>query len=177
MSIYDGVVDKYVNLVPDGMRFYNNHISETRIGIDGIYTTGTKSRVVDTGQYSTRLLYCYETPSPMFGDVGEGEIGADGRCYVWLDAVFAQTISTEGYQVFLQRYGAGDCWVAERRPGCFVVEGEPGLRFGWEIKAKQRDFDQRRLDTAEAPYTPAETDYGALAAAHIDDIRKERISA
>lgn len=138
---------------------------------------GTKSRKVSTDQYSDRLLYCYETPSPMFGDVGEGEIGADGRCYVWLDAVFAQTISTEGYQVFLQRYGAGDCWVAERRPGCFVVEGEPGLRFGWEIKAKQRDYDQRRLDTAEQPYTPTEMDYGALAAAHIDDIRKERISA
>lgn len=138
---------------------------------------GTKSRKVSTDQYSDRLLYCYETPSPMFGDVGEGEIGADGRCYVWLDAVFAQTISTDGYQVFLQRYGAGDCWVAERRPGYFIVEGEPGLRFGWEIKAKQRDYDQRRLDTAEQPYTPTEMDYGALAAAHIDDIRKERISA
>ena len=138
--------------------------------------TGTKSRVVDAGQYSRRLLYCYETPSPMFGDVGEGEIGADGRCYVWLDPVFARTVSTEGYQVFLQRYGAGDCRVAERRPGCFVVEGEPGLRFGWEIKAKQRDFDQRRLDPAEAAYVPEATDYGELAAAHIDNIRKERES-
>ena len=152
-------------------------VSQGTLTTQNLQVTGTKNRKVSTDQYSDRLLYCYETPSPMFGDVGEGEIGADGRCYVWLDAVFAQTISTEGYQVFLQRYGAGDCWVAERRPGCFIVEGEPGLRFGWEIKAKQRDFDQRRLDTAEQPYTPTETDYGALAAAHIDDIRKERISA
>lgn len=152
-------------------------VSQGTLTTQNLQVTGTKNRKVSTDQYSDRLLYCYETPSPMFGDVGEGEIGADGRCYVWLDAVFAQTISTEGYQVFLQRYGAGDCRVAERRPGCFIVEGEPGLRFGWEIKAKQRDFDQRRLDTAEQPYTPTETDYGALAAAHIDDIRKERISA
>jgi hypothetical protein len=152
-------------------------VSQGTLTTQNLQVTGTKNRKVSTDQYSDRLLYCYETPSPMFGDVGEGEICADGRCYVWLDAVFAQTISTKGYQVFLQRYGAGDCWVAERRSGCFIVEGEPGLRFGWEIKAKQRDFDQRRLDTAEAPYTPAETDYGALAAAHINDIRKERISA
>jgi len=152
-------------------------VSQGTLTTQNLQVTGTKNRKVSTDQYSDRLLYCYETPSPLFGDVGEGEIGADGQCYVWLDAVFAQTISTEGYQVFLQRYGAGDCWVAERRPGCFIVEGEPGLRFGWEIKAKQRDFDQRRLDTAEQPYTPTETDYGALAAAHIDDIRKERISA
>lgn len=158
--------------------FQNNvTVSQGTLTTQNLQVTGTKNRKVSTDQYSDRLLYCYETPSPMFGDVGEGEIGADGRCYVWLDAVFAQTISTESYQVFLQRYGAGDCWVAERRPGCFIVDGEPGLRFGWEIKAKQRDFDQRRLDTAEQPYTPTETDYGALAAAHIDDIRKERISA
>lgn len=152
-------------------------VSQGTLTTQNLQVTGTKNRKVSTDQYSDRLLYCYETPSPMFGDVGEGEIGEDGRCYIWLDAVFAQTISTEGYQVFLQRYGAGDCWVAERRPGCFIVEGEPGLRFGWEIKAKQRDFDQRRLDTAEQPYTLTETDYGALAAAHINEIRQERETA
>lgn len=135
---------------------------------------GTKSRVVSTDQYSDRLLYCYETPSPLFGDVGEGVIGEDGKCYVWLDAVFADTISTTQYQVFLQRYGAGDCYVSERKGAYFVVEGEPGLAFGWEIKAKQRDFDQRRLDKAEEPYTPQTTDYGAEAAQYIDNLRKER---
>ena len=135
---------------------------------------GTKSRVVSTDQYSDRLLYCYETPSPLFGDVGEGVIGEDGKCYVWLDAVFADTISTTQYQVFLQRYGAGDCYVSERKGAYFVVEGEPGLAFGWEIKAKQRDYDQRRLDKAEEPYTPQTTDYGAEAAQYIDNLRKER---
>ena len=58
----------------------------------GFFVTGTKSRLVRTDQYGDRLLYCYETPSPMFGDVGEGMIGGDGLCYVALDAVFAQTI-------------------------------------------------------------------------------------
>ena len=138
---------------------------------------GTKSRVVSTDQYSDRLLYCYETPSPMFGDIGEGRIGEDGKCYIWLDPVFAQTITTTQYQVFLQRYGSGECWVAERKGGYFIVQGTPGLAFGWEIKAKQRDYDQLRLEKADEPFTVPEQSYGADAAQYIDEIRKERISA
>ena len=138
---------------------------------------GTKSRIVETDQYSDRLLYCYETPSPMFGDVGEGVISEDGRCYVWLDPVFAQTITTTQYQVFLQKYGAGDCWIAERKPGYFVVEGTAGLAFGWELKAKQADFDQYRLERNTENYKPDTRDYGGEAAQYIDDLKKGRIAA
>lgn len=138
---------------------------------------GTKSRIVETDQYSDRLLYCYETPSPMFGDVGEGVISEDGRCYVWLDPVFAQTITTTQYQVFLQKYGTGDCWIAERKPGYFVVEGTAGLAFGWELKAKQADFDQYRLERNTETYKPDTRDYGGEAAQHIDDLKKGRIAA
>lgn len=138
---------------------------------------GTKSRAVITDQYSERLLYCYETPSPMFGDVGEGTIGEDGKCYIWLDPVFAQTVTTTQYQVFLQRYGEGECYVKERRGGCFIVAGTPGMAFGWEVKAKQRDFDQRRLERNDEPFTVPTVNYGADAAEHINDIRKDREAA
>lgn len=154
-----------------------------RFWYNGIYTEGdllvggTKSRVVNTDQYADRLLYCYETTSPMFGDVGEGVIGEDGLCYVSIDPVFAQTIATNAYQVFLQRYGDGDCYVKERRGGWFVVSGTPGLPFGWEIKAKQRDYDQRRLDRNDEPFTVPAQSYGADAAAYIIDLKKARISA
>lgn len=136
--------------------------------------SGTKSRAVSTDQYSDRLLYCYETPSPMFGDIGEGVIADDGLCYITLDAVFAQTITTDRYQVFLQKYGDGDCWIKERKGGYFIVQGTPGMAFGWEIKAKQRDYDQRRLDKADEPFTPEHTDYGAEAAQYIEQLKKER---
>lgn len=108
--------------------------------------TGTKSRIADSDEYGKRLLYCYETPTPFFGDIGEGVIDESGFCYVFLDPVFAETITTNQYQVFLQRYGQGDCYVAERKPDYFVVQGEPGLAFGWELKAKQKDFSQLRLE-------------------------------
>lgn len=117
--------------------------------------TGTKNRLAEADEYGERLLYCYETPSPLFGDVGEAVLDETGLCYVFLDPVFAETIATNQYQVFLQRYGQGDCFVAERKPDYFVVQGEPGLAFGWELKAKQKDFDQMRLEKQES-----EIDFG-----------------
>lgn len=155
----------------------NIELSKTNVYGDFNVYNGTKSRVAQTDQYGNRKLYCYETPSPLFGDVGEGEIGEDGKCYVWIDAVFAQTVSTDRYQVFLQNYGAGECHIAERRPGCFIVEGTPGLAFGWEIKAKQRDYDQRRLDQAGGEFRLPDQTYAEDAAKHIEDIRKEREAA
>ncbi len=138
---------------------------------------GTKSRVVETEDYARRLLYCYETPTPMFGDVGEGVIAEDGRCWVWLDAIFAQTITDGQYQVFLQGYGPGECRVAERRPGYFVVSGSPGMAFGWEVKARQRDFDQRRLDEPIAEAQDAATDFGEMALEHIENLNRGRMEA
>lgn len=139
--------------------------------------TGTKSREVDTDDYGKRLLYCYEMPSPMFGDVGEGEIGEDGLAYIWLDSIFAQTITTGNYQVFLQKYGDGSAFVKERRADHFVVQGTPGLSFGWELKAKQSDFDQLRLEKDDGQFVPPESDLGEQAAEYITTLKDGRISA
>lgn len=139
------------------------------------WCNGTKSRIVETVDYGDRLLYCYETPTPMFGDIGEGTIAEDGKCYVWLDPVFAQTIDNINYQVFLQKYGQGECWVSERTSNYFIVEGTQGLSFGWELKAKQVDFSQRRLDQQikiETDNPPQ--DYGKSALEHIQTIQSER---
>jgi len=135
--------------------------------------TGTKSRVVETEDYGDRLMYCYETPTPMFGDIGEGIIAEDGKCYIWLDPVFAQTINSNGYQVFLQKYGKGECYVTERKSNYFVVEGDAGLSFGWELKAKQSDYEMKRLDRfTEQP--SISNDYGNDAIEHIKEIQQER---
>ena len=114
---------------------------------------GAKNRIIETENYAERLQYCYETPTPMFGDVGEGAIDKTGKCYVWLDDVFAETIDTDvQYQVFLQAYGEGNVYVNERSPSYFVVCGTPpGLAFGWEIKAVQKGYDTVRLESFEKP--------------------------
>lgn len=137
--------------------------------------TGTKSRIADADEFGRRLLYCYETPSPMFGDVGEGVIDESGFCYVFIDPVFAETIATNQYQVFLQRYGQGDCYVAERKPDFFVVCGEPGLSFGWELKAKQKDFDQLRLEF-EHETMPEPHNYGEEGNEFYEKLEEGRIA-
>ena len=136
--------------------------------------TGTKNRLVKTNDYGNRLLYCYETASPLFGDVGEGQIGEDGKCYVWLDPKFSETIQTEHYQVFLQAYGFGDCVVTERKADHFVVEGKAGLSFGWELKAKQLGYENTRTEHEEETRDYTGRDYGDPALAHLKQIRKER---
>lgn len=111
------------------------------------YCTGTKSRLADTEHYDKRLLYCYEMPSPMFGDIGEATLDETGKCLIYLDDIFAETIDTEcKYQVFLQKYGKGDCYILNRNSAYFEVEGTPNLKFGWEVKAIQKEYDTLRLE-------------------------------
>ena len=135
---------------------------------------GTKSRSIQTKDFAERDLYCYETPSPMFGDVGEGEIDEDGSCHVWLDPVFSETIQTTQYQVFLQAYGDGRCYVAERNPTHFVVKGTAGMAFGWEIKSKQIDYPNHRLEVVQPTLDKNEFNYVKDAQHYIDEIYEER---
>ena len=161
--------NRYVTLSADDSDSY-------AISARGNFTcTGSKSRLVDTADYGQRLLYCYETPSPLFGDVGEGVISSDGMTYVSIDPILSETIETAQYQVFLQAYGSGTCFIKERHPTYFIVEGTPGLQFGWELKAKQSDFSQTRLDQFyDSKPERDQVDYSQEAVDHITELNKER---
>ena len=114
-------------------------------------TGGTKPRDVKTDNYSNRYLYCYETPTPLFGDIGEAQLDSDGICYVDIDDIFSETIELrQEYQVFLQKEGEGDCWIADKQKRYFVIKGTPNLKVAWELKAKQRDYDMIRLEQPES---------------------------
>lgn len=132
----------------------------------GLSVYGTKSRVASTDNYSDRLLYSYETPAPLFGDVGSGVIGDDGTCVVSIDDIFQEAARTDmAYQVFLQKCGQGDLWVSEKTPTHFIVEGTAGLAFDWELKAHQTGYETERLedtarrDDADAMGTEEETNW------------------
>ena len=121
--------------------------TSTTVNHDLSVINGTKSRLVETENYSRRLLYCYETPVPFFGDIGSGVIGDDGFCYVEIDDIFGETARTDfAYKVFLQKCGQGDLWVSKKVQTYFVVQGTPGLAFDWELKARQVDFADLRLE-------------------------------
>ena len=109
--------------------------------------SGTKSRVAETQNFFDRLLYCYETPTPMFGDVGCAQTNEEGVTIIDIDPVFAETISTgTEYQVFLQKEGPGDLWIQEKDESYFVVRGTPELKFSWELKCSQKHFEHLRLE-------------------------------
>ena len=111
---------------------------------------GTKSRNVETKSYTNRLLYSYETPTPMFGDIGEAVLDEEGICYVDIDDIFTETIAEQvEYQVFLQKEGEGDAWIADKGPRYFIIEGTPNLKVAWELKAKQRDYETYRLEPSD----------------------------
>lgn len=132
---------------------------------------GNKNKLYDTEDYGRRFFYCYETPTPYFGDIGDGVIGDDGFCYIMIDPIFSKTVKLDQYQVFLQAYGSGECYIYERKKDYFIVKGEPNLEFGWELKAKQADGgDQLRMDKDEPEITRDETNYGIEAAMHLKEI-------
>lgn len=109
--------------------------------------SGEKNRIVDTENYSNRKLYSYEFSSPMFGDIGEGITDQNGECYISFDDVFLESINSNcEYQVFLQKEGQGDLWVEEKAPQYFLVKGTENLKFAWEVKVKQRDYEYERLE-------------------------------
>lgn len=119
--------------------------------------SGTKSRSVSTADYDEQLFYCYEMPTPFFGDIGESVISDDGTCMIDIDDIFQESANVGiKYYVFLQKEGDGDCWIAEKEQNYFIVKGTPGLKFSFEIKAKQTEYEHMRFtDPGDTAYTDA----------------------
>lgn len=119
--------------------------------------SGTKSRSVSTADYDEQLFYCYEIPTPFFGDIGESVISDDGTCMIDIDDIFQESANVGiKYYVFLQREGEGNCWIAEKEQNYFIVKGTPGLKFSFEIKARQAEYEHMRFtDPGDTAYTDA----------------------
>ena len=161
-SLYDDSGNPYTQFFTESGRFMYVKGSDASYPIDvgesalfrknltvygNLAVSGTKPRLIKTQNYGERLNYCYETPTPLFGDIGEAQLDSDGICYVDIDDIFSETIELrQEYQVFLQKEGEGDCWVAEKQKRYFVIQGTPNLKVAWELKAKQRDYDMIRLE-------------------------------
>lgn len=163
--------------------FYNSFSSsnEDEIRLNGnLEVLGTKSRVAKTENFSDRLLYCYETPTPMFGDLGCGKTNDRGIAIVDIDPAFSETINSGiEYQVFLQKEGDGDIWVAKKEESYFTVRGTPNLKFSWELKCIQKHYEHLRLDekevqeAAQKDARDAQKDYNIIIDTIVEDYDKE----
>lgn len=137
--------------------------------------TGEKNRIIDTENYDTRKQYCYETATPYFGDIGTAQTDETGKCYIDIDDIFAETVNTGvEYQVFLQKEGQGDLWVEEKTDSYFAVRGTENLKFSWEIKAIQRDYEFERLEKFDNSEKEEVIDYEKEYMEEINDLIKEQ---
>lgn len=136
---------------------------------------GEKNRIIDTENYDTRKQYCYETATPYFGDIGTAQTDETGKCYIDIDDIFAETVNTGvEYQVFLQKEGQGDIWVEEKTDSYFIVKGTENLKFSWEIKAIQRDYEFERLEKFDNSEKEEVIDYEKEYMEEINDLIKEQ---
>lgn len=165
---------------PDGILIKGKISSNKDAYFAGIETGklavyGTKNRVVNTDNYAVRSLYCYEMPSPVFGDVGEATLDESGKCIIMIDDIFSETIVTDiEYQVFLQKEGKGDAWIEKKEDTYFEVAGTPELKFAWEIKARQKDYETERLEIFDKDAEEYDDiDYASEAAEMVEKFYKE----
>lgn len=160
-----GIVSSYTNslkLTPhnttteegfsDGSKHYLGRTQfNSDVNIFGDFkVSGTKSIIAETENYGEQLFYCYETPTPTLGDFGGGVIGKDGIAIISIDDIFQESTETAiEYYVFLQNEGEGQSWVSEKADTYFAVKGTPGLRFAWELKAKQKNKEFIRFNAGK----------------------------
>lgn len=117
-----------------------------------IACSGAKTRVVETESYSKLRLNAYETADCLFADYGSGVIGEDGTCFIALDDKLLETINTKrNYQIFLTAIDKEDKFediklkIIRKESNYFVVKGNIGLEFDWNIVAKQLGYENERL--------------------------------
>ena len=164
----------YGSLITNWFSLGNGKSTMLYMSDGSFYASGSKSRIVNTDDFGKVLQYCYETPTPMFGDIGTGQTDESGKCYIYFDPVFQETVSADyTYCVFLQKEGKGDIWISEKTADYFLVEGTPNLAFSWEAKVKQRDYEYRRLDPLDRSQDEQDTDYEVLAAVYLANYEKE----
>lgn len=148
-----GKVISYSHIEASG-HFYSKG---TGTDLADLSVRGIKSRILQTKDYGTQTFYCYEMASPIFGDIGEASISEDGTCLIDIDDIFQESTNVGiEYYVFLQKEGDGDCWVDKKEQTYFTVKGTPGLKFAFEIKARQTEYEHMRFtDMSRTAYDRA----------------------
>lgn len=175
-----GKVISYSHIEASG-HFYSKG---TGTDLADLSVRGTKSRILQTENYGTQTFYCYEMASPIFGDIGEATISEDGTCLIDIDDIFQESTNVGiEYYVFLQKEGEGDCWVDKKEQTYFTVKGTPGLKFAFEIKARQTEYEHMRFtDMSRTAYDRAidtdmpEPDYSESLEISEPDYEKELLN-
>lgn len=133
-----------------GHEFTGNVYISGNLNGKAISSLKTVNIISSTNDFGEINAYSSASTSPIFSDIGSGRTDENGECHVAINPVFSETIANMEYYVFLQKEGDGDLYIAEKEPTYFLVRGTPNLRFAWEVKAHQRDYEYAWLDDIDA---------------------------
>ena len=156
--------------------------NSTRVGVSGtlncqnLNAWGSKSRIVPTSFGPTKMA-AFETPIPMFADIGHGECGPDGWCLIVPDPRYAETVAQNGRFIWLLTdcTGNGSMW-AEDCGQYAIVHGAAGQHFSWMAVSAQRGYEGEYAEPSECDYPsgmPAGADYAASEAARASNRDEE----
>lgn len=146
------MVNGYTNITQN-LDVLGSITTDKDVNVKGnLYVEGsTKARLVKTKHFGNVAMSAYETATPYFGDIGNGVTDEFCKCYIYLDDIFKETIieNTE-YYIFLQVYGDNKIYVSEKYKDYFIVESNnPNVKFCWEIKCRQKDTNNMRMDVID----------------------------
>ncbi|WP_338631357.1 phage tail spike protein [Clostridium baratii] len=126
-------------------------VAERDFRVNGRFTcVGQKNRVVKTEHYGERLQNAMESPECWFIDYGEGKL-INGKAVITIDPIHLETINTDyPYKVRVWSDDGTKVWSrkVKRYEQYFIVEGEADCDFEYEIIAKQKDYENVRLEEA-----------------------------
>lgn len=118
--------------------------------VDNLSVTGQKNRLVKTENFGNRLMNAVESANAVFEDFGSSQTDEKGEAFIKFDEVFMETVNTEyEYQVFLQDYVGKSIQLVEKEKDGFMVFGNPNSKFDWRICARQKGYEEKRMEVAD----------------------------
>lgn len=130
-----------------------SRIGSNLIVFGNLSSSGTKNRMVQTVNYGKRLMNAVESADAFFEDFGTAMTDAEGFCEVRLDDIFLETVNTDyDYYVFLTPYSddySAKAAIYTKNKHGFIVYGTPYTRFDWRVSAKQRGYENTRMEVME----------------------------
>ena len=157
---YASILDYRKSVNNAGFVSWENADFNKNINVFGnLWVKGTKNCLQGTKDYGEKLINAYETLGYYFGDLGRGFVGEDGIAYIEIEDMVTQIMNTDiPYHVTYTEIVPGMMTDEEIRqrsplrlvkttPTYFILKGEPGAEFTWEIKAKRRGYENVRADS------------------------------
>lgn len=103
--------------------------------------TGTKNRIVQTENFGTVAMNAFETAGAYFADICSGKIASDGKCVVYLNRKFIETIDCDcEYQILITAVNKKSNLYVVKEREFFTVFGDCETSFDCMIIARQKGY-------------------------------------